>query len=142
MRLRNTLIAQYFPELDRHMPQGGQDDLVMNIIAQGFDPSQIAELPFEDFLQQLTSRRMRIEQEQRLRAIWAAAEESAGCPVPEAALWEGRMLVSQLGDVRRVKRELEMQLKAIARKFPAYDCLLSIPGFGPIVSAMVLAAIR
>jgi transposase len=28
-----------------------------------------------------------------------------------------------------------------AKQFPEYECLLSIPGFGPIVSAMVLAAI-
>jgi transposase len=28
-----------------------------------------------------------------------------------------------------------------AKQFPEYKCLLSIPGFGPIVSAMVLAAI-
>jgi transposase len=32
-------------------------------------------------------------------------------------------------------------MHAVARQFPEYHCLLSIPGFGPIVSAMVLAAI-
>jgi hypothetical protein len=72
------------------MPQGGQDDLVMNIVARGLDPRRIAEISFEGFLLQVTSRKMRIEQERRLRAIWMAAKESAGCPVPEAAIWEGR----------------------------------------------------
>lgn len=141
MRLRNTLLAQYFPEMERHMPQGRQDDLVMNIIAQGFSPPRITDIPFEEFLLQLTSRKMRIEQEQTLRAIWKAAKESAGCPAPEAALWEGRMLVEQLSHVRQIKRDLESQLKAVCKNFPAYPCLLTIPGFGPIVSAMVLGAI-
>lgn len=141
MRLRNTLLAQYFPEMERHMPQGGQDDLVMNIIAQGFSPLRITDIPFEEFLLQLTNRKMRIEQEQTLRAIWKAAKESAGCPAPEAALWEGRMLVGQLSHVRQIKRDLEAQLKIVCKKFPVFECLLTIPGFGPIVSAMVLGAI-
>ena len=141
MRLRNTLLAQYFPEMERHMPQGGNDDLVMNLIAQGFAPLQIREIPFEDFLIQLSSRKMRLEQEQILRAIWEEAKCSAGCPIPEAAIWEGKMLVAQLREVRAIKKELEAQLKAACRSFPGYDYLLTIPGFGPIVSAMVLGAI-
>ena len=32
-------------------------------------------------------------------------------------------------------------MATVAKKFPEYACLLSIPGFGPIISAMVLAAI-
>jgi len=141
MRIRNTLLAQYFPELDRHMPQGGQDDLILNLIAQGFDPNTVAEIPVEEFLRRVTTRKIRIGQEQRLRAIWAAAKDSAGCPVPQAALWEGKSLVEQLRQVQQVKGELEAQLKVVARSFPAYDKLLTLPGFGPIVSAMVLAAI-
>ncbi len=141
MRLRNTLLAQYFPEMERRMPQGGQDDLVMNIIAQGFAPHQIKDIPFEDFLYQLSTRKMRIEQENILRGIWEDAKGSAGCPIPEAALWEGKMLVEQLREVRRIKKELETQLKTVSQAFPAYDCLLTIPGFGPIVSAMVVGAI-
>jgi transposase len=32
-------------------------------------------------------------------------------------------------------------MEKVAQQFPEYESLLSIPGFGPIVSAMVLAAI-
>ncbi len=115
--------------------------MVMNIIAQGFAPHQIKDIPFEDFLYQLSTRKMRIEQENILRGIWEDAKSSAGCPIPEAALWEGKMLVEQLREVRRIKKELETQLKTVSQAFPAYDCLLTIPGFGPIVSAMVVGAI-
>ena len=47
MRIRNTLLAQYFPELDKQMPQGGQDGLILDIIAQDFAPARIASMsPF------------------------------------------------------------------------------------------------
>jgi transposase len=38
-------------------------------------------------------------------------------------------------------KENEQRMATVAGKFPEYEYLLSIPGFGPIVSAMVLAAI-
>ncbi len=141
MRIRNTLLAQYFPELDKQMPQGGQDDLILDIVAQDFAPARIAAMSFEAFRQQYHMEKRHLSHEQRLRTIWEASQSSVGCALPASAAWEGRMLVEQLRQVRQTKRELEKQLKEVGQTFPAYSYLLSIPGFGPIVSAMTLAAI-
>ena len=141
MRIRNTLLAQYFPELDKQMPQGGQDGLILDIIAQNFAPALIADMSFEEFRQQHHMQERRLVQEQRLRSIWEVSQDSIGCALPASAAWEGRMLVEQLRQVRQIKRDLEKQLKEIGQTFPAYACLLTIPGFGPIVSTMTLAAI-
>jgi len=141
MRIRNNLLAQYFPELDKQMPQGGQDALILDIITQGFAPAQIAAMPFEAFRSRLKLQQRHIVQEGRLRSIWEASRDSVGCVMPEAAAWEGRMLVEQLRQTRQIKQELETQLKTIGQRFPAYRCLLTIPGFGPIVSAMTIAAL-
>lgn len=141
MRIRNNLLAQYFPELDRQMPQGGQDGLILDIIAQCFDPAQIANMSFEEFRHQHRLQKRHLAQEKRFLAIWEASQISVGCALPDSAAWEGRMLVEQLRQTRKIKHELEVQLKEKGRKFPAYHCLLSMPGFGPIVSAMTLAAI-
>jgi transposase len=141
MRLRNHLVAQYFPELDKLIPQGGQDALILDLIAQSIAPTRIAEMSFEEFRAQLQIQRRHIAQERRLRTIWDLSQVSVGCAMPEAAAWEGRMLVEQLLHSRRIKRELEAQLKAVGQRFPAYSCLLTIPGFGPIVTAMTIAAI-
>ena len=43
--------------------------------------------------------------------------------------------------VRETVKGNEQQMAKSATQFPEYECILSIPGFGPIVSAMVLAAI-
>jgi len=141
MRIRNSLLAQYFPELDKQMPQGGQDGLILDIIAHDSAPARIAALPFEVFRQQYQMEKRHLIQEQRLRTIWEISQSSVGCALPASAAWEGRMLVEQLRQIRQTKRELEKQLKEVGQTFPAYAYLLSIPGFGPIVSAMTLAAI-
>ena len=141
MRIRNNLLAQYFPELDKQMPQGGQDALILDLITLGFAPEKIAEMSFAAFCAQLQLQQRHIVQERRLRQIWEASRESVGCALPEAAAWEGRMLVEQLRQTRQVKKELEAQLKETEQRFPAYRYLLTIPGFGPIVTAMVIAAI-
>lgn len=142
MRLRNNLFAQYFPELDRLYIRSGQpDDMVLSIAEHCLDPREIASMEFAEFLKLVTKRKIRIEQENRLRAIWEAAKETAGCLVHESAKWEAKSLVMQLKATRETVKDIELRLKSVAEKFPEYSCLLSIPGFGPIVSAMVLSAI-
>ncbi|HKI51249.1 MAG TPA: transposase [Geothermobacteraceae bacterium] len=51
------------------------------------------------------------------------------------------MLVEQLEHTRKIKKELESRLKTTGQRFPVYSRLLTLPGFGPIVTTMVLAAI-
>jgi len=142
MRLRNNLFAQFFPELDQICLKAGQpDDLILSIAEHCLDPQAIAAMEFAEFLKLIAKRKIRIEQEKRLRELWEAAGTSIGCQVHESARWEARSLVSKLQAVREMVRENEQRMATIAKKFPEYECLLSIPGFGPIVSAMTLAAI-
>jgi len=142
MRLRNNVFAQYFPELDRLYIKAGQpDDMILSIAEHCLDPREIAQLEFNDFLKLIVRRKIRIEQEKRLREIWEAAGNSAGCQVHDAARWEAKSLVSQLKAIREVVKDNERRMVTAAQQFPEYQCLLSIPGFGPVVSPMVLAAI-
>ena len=142
MRLRNNVFAQYFPELDRLYVRAGQpDDMVLSIAEHCLDPREIAGMEFDAFLKLITKRKIRIEQERRLRELWEVAKESAGCLVHDAARWEAKSLVSQLKAVRETVKGNEQLMEETAEQFLEYECLQSIPGFGPIVSAMVLAAI-
>ena len=142
MRLRNNVFAQYFPELDKLYIRAGQpDDVVLSIAQHCLDPKEIAGMAFEAFMKLITTRKIRIEQEKRLRELWLIAPLSAGCRVHDAAKWEAQSLVTQLKAVRETVKDTEHRMAQAAQRFPEYACLLSIPGFGPIVSAMVLAAI-
>ncbi len=50
-------------------------------------------------------------------------------------------MVAALHRVRETMKNLEDKIVDICLKFPEYSFLLTIPGFGPDVSAKVLAAI-
>jgi len=142
MRLRNNVFAQYFPELDKlYIRAGEPDDLVLSIAQHCLDPREITGMEFDAFLKLITTRQIRSEQEKRLRELWRVSKESAGCEVHDAARWEAQSLVTKLKETRETVKGTEQRMEKLARQFPEYECLLSIPGFGPIVSAMVLAAI-
>lgn len=142
MRLRNNIFAQYFPELDKlHIHPGQPDDLVLSIAQHCLDPRQIAGMEFDAFVKLISTRKITLAQERRLRWLWEASSRSAGCEVHDAARWEARTIVLKLKAVMQNVKDCEKQMEATAKTFPEYPCLLSIPGFGPIVSAMVLAAI-
>jgi transposase len=142
MRLRNNILAQYFPELDKNWPgRGQQDDMIFSIAQHCLDPREIADMEFDAFVNLISSRKIRVEQEKRLRRIWEVAKVSIGCRAHESAKWEARSLVTKLKAVRENIKDNEQRIKTISQQFPQYGSLLSIPGFGPVVSAMVLAAI-
>ena len=129
MRLRNNVFAQYFPELDKLYIRAGQpDDLVLSIAQHCLDPREIAGMEFEAFLRLIARRKIRIEQEKRLRELWEVAKESAGCQVHDAARWEAQSLVSKLKAVRETVKGNEQLMAKVAQQFPEYESLLSIPG--------------
>jgi len=80
LRIRNHLVAQYFPEMDQYCNWGEQEGLAL--VRWCLDPAVMARLS-----------------------------------------------------------EAEEKIEQVCLRFKEYPCLLSIPGFGPSLSAMVLGAI-
>jgi transposase len=61
--------------------------------------------------------------------------------VGPAAEFKAKVMVEGLKQIRTVIAETERHIEEHCSEFPEYDCLLSIPGFGPDVSAKVLGAL-
>jgi transposase len=139
MRIRNNLLAQYFPELDRFYNACESESLA--IVKWCLDPDQIAGMAFEPFFQMVTQTRRGPAQLLRLRKIHQQAIESVGCPMGSAAAFEAQLLVDKLKQVRQQLKDTEEAIKDIALEFTEYSYLLTIPGFGPYISARVLASI-
>jgi transposase len=139
VRIRNHLIAQYFPEMDRHYGRSEREGLA--IVRWCFPASQITELDVEPFIQRVTSRRMRVEQRRRLEGVWEKAGMSIGCDVVPGVDHEARVMVEGLRQIRETIKETEDKIEELCQQFPHYQYLLTIPGFGPDVSAKVLGAI-
>jgi transposase len=139
VRIRNHLVAQYFPELDRVWGQSETENLA--IVRWCLDPSVIAGLELDEFVRRVSTRDRGVRQKARLRGIWKAAVDSVGCQMPEAASSECKVLVEGLRRLRQEIKEVLEETHQICLRFAEYPFLLSIPGFGPEVSAQVLGAI-
>ena len=139
VRIRNHLLAQYFPELDRYYGQSESDGLA--IVRWCVNPSVIAGLEYEQFLQVVAPQKRGIWQQNRLKAIWEKAVDSIGCDAGEAVEFEAKVLVEGLEQIREAIRATDNKIEDLCLQFPEYSYLLTIPGFGPDVSSKVLAAI-
>jgi transposase len=139
VRIRNNLVAQYFPELDLFWNNAEAENLA---IVRGYlDPARIRQLTCEQFIARVSTHNGGLRQQRRLRHIWEAAGKSIGCrPGPAMAL-EAELLVASLKSIQEQLDQVEKATQRLAEGFEEYDYLKSIPGFGPYVSAVTLAAI-
>ena len=137
VRIRNQLLAQYFPEMDRHFGPA----ISMAAVGRCLDPSMIAGMEFDEFRRSVAPGRINLAQHQLLQRIWKIAPESNGCHVGDATAFEPKVMVSKLHQVGETIKAVDDRIKDLCMQFAEYQCLLSIPGFGPEVSSNVLAAI-
>jgi transposase len=137
VRIRNHLIAQYFPEMDSYFGYSEGPALVRWCL----NPREIAHLPFEAFVLRVSSRYVGDEQRRRLMEIHRKAAVSIGCTTHPSAAFEAHTLLEGLAQFQSMLRETDARIVKVCQRFPEYPFLLSIPGFGPDVSAKVLAAL-
>ena len=137
--IRNHLLAQYFPEMDRDYGRLGAEGL--SIVRWCLPASQITQLDVEPFIERVTSRRITMEKRRRLEEVWEKAAESIGCEEVPGVDHEAKIMVEGLKQIRAMIKETEDQIKELCEQFPEYHYILTIPGFGPDVSAKVLGAV-
>ena len=137
VRIRNHLIAQYFPEADdcfRHVEGPA-------IVKWCLDPRDLSALPFEEFVRMVLPSRVGEVQRKRLWSIYTKARTSIGCEATPAASFEGELLVEALRQLDVMIQDTDSKIAGICKRFPEYAYLLTIPGFGPDISAKILGAI-
>jgi len=140
VRIRNHLIAQYFPEMDSYYARSGS--IGLSIVKWCLAPCVMANLEFDRFVQVVAGgKRLTIGQQKRLREIWQKAPCSIGCEPGEALGFEAKLMVEGLQQVRDAIEVTDGKILQVCLNFPEYSYLLTIPGFGPDVSSKVLAAI-
>ena len=139
MRIRNGLLALYFPELDSYY--GSCESETLAIVRWCLDPDKIAMMDHGQFFKLVTRIRRGVAQKLRLNKIHQAAIDSVGCPMGPAGEFEAELLVDSLDYVRHQIRDTEDLIEQISMDYPEYSYLLTIPGFGRYISARVLSAI-
>ena len=140
VRIRNHLLAQYFPELDKYYKNWGKEGLA--IVRWCLDPSVIAGLEYEEFVRRVAPNgRGGIPQQERLRAVWKKAIDSIGCRAGKSLDVEAKLMVEGLQYIRESIRDVNDNIEEICIECPEYSYILSIPGFGPDISSKVVGAI-
>jgi transposase len=139
IRIRNNLVAQYFPELDRLWHQCEAENLA--IVRWCLSPAKINQLRFEDFFQMVTTGTKGVRQYQRLRKIWEMAPYSIGCRPGQTLELEAQIMVGLVEYIKKQLDQVQKMIEDLCRSFVEYEYLLSIPGFGSYIAATVLAAI-
>ncbi len=137
VRIRNQLLAQYFPEMDQHFGSA----MSLGVVGRCLDPSQISLMEYDEFCRTAAPGKVNRTQQRRLMQIWQVAKRSIGCSVGSAVSVEAQIMVTGLNRVRETIKTVEDKIEDICLSFPEYSFLLTIPGFGPDVSSKVLAAI-
>jgi transposase len=137
VRIRNHLIAQYFPEMDDYFGYGEEPAIVKWCL----DPAELANLSFEEFVRMVSSRNGGEKQRKRLFEIYTKAASSIGCKTTPGASFEAKTILEELQHLHTMILEIDKEISSICKRFPEYACLLSIPGFGPDISSKVLGAI-
>lgn len=137
VRIRNQLIARYFPELDQYSGYPETEAIVRWCL----DPSRIAGFENDQFETMVSSGRKTLVKKKRLDDIQKLAIASIGCEMGEGAGFDAKIMVEGLRHIRKAIQDTENKIEETCKQFPEYDYLLTIPGFGPDVSAKVLGAL-
>jgi transposase len=139
MQIRNSLLTKYFPEADCYLKNCAEEDLA--VIRWYLDPRKIVSTDFKEFVRHVTTTDRGARQVQRLRTIYDAAENSVGLPVNSAAVFEAQLIVDRIRNVRKEVLQVMGEMKVVCGNLYGYTLLQTIPGFGPYISALVLATI-
>ena len=139
IRIRNSLVAQYFPKMDRHYGSHEQENLA--IVRNCLSPAQIAGMEYNDFFKTVVSRQKGLRQHKHLYRIWQLASDSIGCEAGDAASCEAEVLVTQLRQTREAIEQVEKEILKLCYMFSEYEFVISIPGFGPDITSKALAYI-
>jgi len=136
-RIRNNLLALYFPEMDQYINTCQRNSL--SVIGNCCSPVMIAGMEYDTFYNTVVCTRKSQKQEEHLYQIWQSAKKSVGCNAGVAAVYEGTVLIKQLQDTRAAIQELDTVILTLCSGIEEYPYLLSIPGIGPDTASKILA---
>jgi transposase len=139
LRIRNNLLAQYFPEMEKYYTNWRQENLA--IVRTCLSPSVIAGMGYNEFFKAVVSCKKGLRQHNHVYRIWQMTGASIGCEAGDAVACEAEVLVEQLRQTRAAIEQVAEEIEKLCCMFSEYEFVISIPGFGPDVTAKVLAYI-
>jgi len=138
VKLRNGHFTLFFPEMEGLYTDILHTEVIC--ILEYFPTSyDIRQTSFSKFSELLQSGRSTQQQKHRIYTIWHLAQTSISCPPMEATYMEVRHLLTEIKLLKKQIKEVDQSIKEVCQQSDDYHLLLSIPGFGPMLSALFLA---
>lgn len=141
VRVRNNVLAIAFPELERIYKDVDHPEL-LTILRWIPLPDMIRKMDFDDFKKEFFPGKLTLFQHKRLKKVWESAKDSIGCTCNESLEVEAKIMVEEIKRLKEEVLEVENNLHLLCQLIPAYNLLLTIPGFGPYVAAVVLSSLH
>ncbi len=139
MRIRGNIVTPYFPEMDAFFTH--IEEVCLSAINVCLDPKKLSEIDYSTFYQWVVPGQICLKQQKRVRELWEVAKHSIGCKVTEAVQFEACLMVEAFKRSKILLETVDKKLAQERAKFSDYSHLLTIPGFGPTIATMTLAAI-
>jgi len=141
VRLQNNVLSLTFPEFHRVFDE--VDELVpMTILDRYPLPLDIVKLSEEEFIKDIVKNTDPTIKKSKLSAIYKLAAESIGSTHESESLrWETQFILHRIIEIRKIQEEMLAKVQNLAKDCPEYELLQTIPGVGPIISAVMITAI-
>jgi transposase len=135
-RIRNGILPVVFPEADDLLPN--LTDISGRTLLRLL-PDKWRQMDEDSFTAPFLLGRRSSARLDRARALHQAASRTIGVPVSDALAFEIKDLAENLEALRERIKTIEGEVVRAAEGLPGYALLLSIPGIGPTLAAVLLA---
>jgi len=139
-RLRNNHFALFFPEIDGLYTDISHPEVLM-LLRHYPTAEDIRAVSFEQFQSIFRHRKVSRVSQQRIYELWHRAQQSIALPKIPSVNIEIKSTLELIASLQQQITSIERHLEKICSLNPAYRRLLSLPGYGPIISATFLAAV-
>jgi len=141
VRLQNNVLCLTFPEFGQVFTE--VSELVPMTILERYPlPQDINQLSEQEFVDDIVKNTDPTVKKIKIARVYKLAQQSIGSSHDSESLrWETRFIIQRIQEICKTQKEMLLKVQSLAEKFPEYDLLQTIPGVGPILSAIIMTTI-
>jgi len=139
-RLRNNHFAQFFPEIDTIYKDILHREIlqILKHFPTAYDIKKTSLVQFCDILK---SNHPTKQKKERINQIWHLAHSSIGRLPLESTYLEVQCLIQEIELLEKQDSVISRKVNALCINMEGYNLLLTIPGFGPILSSIFISEV-
>ena len=137
-RIRNNHFARYFPEIDSLYPDIFNQD-IMRILKHCPTAEDIRQLSYQRFLDILMRKKASLKHERRLHEVWQRAQDSIGCVKHSSVNLTISIYLENILQLKSQIKTIDKNIRNFCCESRDYDLIQGIPGYGPLLTAVIMA---